>query len=373
MKVTIDGRAANWYRGTGIGTYTYQLINNINQIDFYNLYNIYISKDSSLDLKFKKNFNLFYGLDQVKNNFWQDVAIPNKIKDNTADVYHIPQNGIGTNFLVDNPKVITLHDIIPLKLPETVSDTYLKIFNDQIYHILNNIDGIITVSNYSKLDICKNLNYPEEKIFVTHLAAEDQYIPLDRTYCKNYLKTNYNISDNYILYVGGFSPRKNILGLIEAFNMSKNKLPLDSKLIILGTKGKSFDLYKKRAEELNLEKDIIFPGFIKAEEMPIFYNSALMLVYPSFYEGFGLPPIEAMACGTPVIASNITSIPEVVSDGAFLINPYDSVAISEAIKEVYLNENLRKNLILKGFKQASSYNWKQTAFDTINIYKKISL
>lgn len=373
MKVTIDGRAANWYRGTGIGTYTYQLINNINQIDFYNKYNIYISKNSNLDLNFKKNFNVLYSTQDIINNFWQAVAMPNAINDDIIDIYHVPQNGIGTNFSVNSPKVITLHDIIPLKLPETVSDNYLKIFNKQFSEILGNIDGIITVSNYSKSDICKNLNFPEEKIFVTHLAAEEQYMPLDKIYCKNFLKDNYNINDDYILYVGGFSPRKNILGLIEAFNTSKPKLKKDTKLIILGSKGKSFESYKNRAENLGLSEDVIFSGFIPTEHMPIFYNSAQMLIYPSFYEGFGLPPIEAMACGTPVIASNLTSIPEVVGDAAILINPHDSDSISNAIISLSLDNNLRKSLIQKGLNQSSLFNWKQTAFETINIYKKISL
>ena len=373
MKITIDGRAANWYRGTGIGTYTYQLINSINQIDFYNKYNIYISKNSKIDLKLKKNFNVLYSNQDVINNFWQDVAMPTKIDEDSTEIYHIPQNGIGTNFSVNTKKVITLHDIIPLKLPQTVSDNYLKIFNNQISSILNNIDGIITVSNYSKLDICKNLNFPEEKIFVTHLAAEEQYVPLDKTYCKDFIKNNYNIVDDYILYIGGFSPRKNILGLIEAFSLAKNKIKKNLKLIILGTKGKSFEIYKKRTEELKIENDVLFPGFIKTEHMPIFYSSALMLVYPSFYEGFGLPPIEAMASGTPVVASNLTSIPEVVGDAAVLINPYNQEDISEAIEKVALCPELRRNLIRKGLSQCALFNWKQTAFETINVYEKLIL
>ncbi|WP_066871729.1 glycosyltransferase family 4 protein [Clostridium mediterraneense] len=371
MDITIDGRASNWYRGTGIGNYTYQLINNINQVDFINKYTIYISKNSNLDLKLKKNFCLKHSDRKISNNFWEDIKSPNKINYANTNIYHIPQNGIGLDSDSDIPKVITLHDIIPLKLPKTVSENYLKIFNDQLPSILKNIDGIITVSNYSKEDIHKTLSFPKEKIFVTYLAAEEQYKPLNKKYCKAFLKENYNISDNYILYVGGFSPRKNILGLIEAFSTALPKLPSSTKLVVLGRKGNSYELYKSKVHELNLESKVIFPGFIPTDHMPIFYNSALMLVYPSFYEGFGLPPIEAMASGTPVISSNLTSIPEVVGDSSISVNPADIDEISKAIIELTSNTELRNSLIKSGLIQASKFNWKNTAFETINSYSSI--
>lgn len=372
MKITIDGRASNWYRGTGIGNYTYQLLNNINQIDFINKYDIYIAKNSSLDLKLKNNFSLKYSNKEINNNFWEDVKYPNLINCNDIDLYHIPQNGIGLNDNLNIPQIITLHDIIPLKLPNTVSDNYLKTFHEQIPKILKNINGIITVSEYSKEDISRTLGFPENKIFVTPLAAEKQYKPLDKCYCKKFLIDNYNIYDDYILYVGGFSPRKNILGLIEAFNLSVPKLKPTTKLVIIGRKGPSYNNYKSRAEELGIDSRVIFTDFIPISHMPIFYNAALMLVYPSFYEGFGLPPIEAMASGTSVVSSSLTSLPEVVGDCSVLVNPSDSYSISEGILKIALNHDFRSNLIREGIIHSSKFNWKNTAFETISAYQSFS-
>ena len=254
-------------------------------------------------------------------------------------------------------------------MPETVSDNYLKIFDTELPKILNNISGIITVSNYSKDDIHKTLGFPKEKIFVTHLAAESQYKPLDKSMCRMFLKEHYNLDDNYILYVGGFSPRKNILGLIEAFSKSVPSLSPSTKLVIIGHKGLSYENYKNRAIALGIEDKVIFTGFIPTNHMPIFYNSALMLVYPSFYEGFGLPPIEAMACGTPVISSNLTSIPEVVDNATMFVNPEDISDISQSIVKLATDSNFKNNLIQKGFNQSAKFNWHNTARETIKAYE----
>ncbi|WP_300350019.1 glycosyltransferase family 1 protein [Clostridium sp.] len=371
MKICIDGRAATLYRGTGIGNYTYQIINNLNQIDFLNNYNILIPKNSSLNLSNKTNFTYLNSSSNTEKNFWEFINIPNPKENILGDVYHIPQNGIGLSKPQDIKTVITLHDIIPMKMPHTVSDTFLRIFNSNIHSILDNIDGIITVSNYSKEDISKTFSYPKEKIFVTHLAAEEIYKPLNKFHCKEYIKSKYGIDKDFLLYVGGFSPRKNILGLIEAFNLVKNSHKKDLKLVIIGTKGPSYEIYKNRVCELNLNSSVIFPGFIDINDMPIFYSASKALVYPSFYEGFGLPPLECMACGTPVIASNVTSIPEVCEDSALLVNPSDIDELKENILILLNDSKFYSMMIHKGLAHSSKFNWKKTAYKTLETYAEI--
>ena len=259
-----------------------------------------------------------------------------------------------------------------MKMPDTVSGTFLKIFNENIQNILNNTDGIITVSNFSKEDISKTFSYPKEKIFVTHLAAEEIYTPLNKFHSSQYLKKHYGIDRDFLLYVGGFSPRKNILGLIEAFNLVKNSYKRDLKLVIIGTKGPSYEIYRKKVDELNLSSSVIFTGFIPIDDMPIFYSASKALVYPSFYEGFGLPPIECMACGTPVIASNLTSMPEVCQDAALLVDPYDVDEIKENILTLLNNHKFYSLMIYKGLSHSSKFNWKKTAYNTLEVYKHIS-
>lgn len=371
MKIGIDGRAAKWYRGTGIGTYTYQLLSALNSINSLNEYLLFMPKSSSCDIPFNNSFHIKNISDDNRSNFWDEVNIPNMLMDKDIELYHVPQNGVGLPENKTSPFVITLHDIIPYKMPETVGDTYLRIFNEEMPDIVKRCDGIITVSEFSKQDIAKAFNFPKDKIFVTHLAAEAIYFPMDREFCRTEIKKYYNIEDDYILYVGGFSPRKNIVGLIEAFAKLTNKYKRNIKLVIAGKQGKSYSIYKKRAQDLGIEEKVIFPGFIEIEHLPYLYNAAEVLVYPSFYEGFGLPPVEAMACGVPVITSCLTSIPEVTLDAAVLINPWDVEELCSTMIEVLCDETLRDKLILKGLVRSSELSWQNTAKGTLLAYSKI--
>lgn len=371
MKIGIDGRAAKWYRGTGIGTYTYQLINCLNKIDNINNYLLFMPENCKGDMSLKKNFTLDNISEENKSSFWDEVNIPNILKDRQTQLYHVPQNGVGIPLDKKCKFLITLHDVIPYKMPETVSDRYLKIFSEQIPKIIPECDGIITVSNFSKKDIVEAFDFPEDKIYVTPLASEDIYRPLDKRVSRYVSKKYYSIEGDFILYVGGFSPRKNIIGLIESFSKLVSLHKKDIKLVIAGRQGKSYTTYKKRAEELNIANKVVFPGFISMEHLPYVYNAAKLFVYPSFYEGFGLPPIEAMSCGIPVLASNVTSVPEVVGDGALLINPKDTESMCESMLKVLSDERLSQKLISAGIDKASKLSWEKTAKDTITIYNKI--
>jgi glycosyltransferase involved in cell wall biosynthesis len=371
MKIGIDGRAAKWYRGTGIGTYTYQLISSLNEIDKINEYMLFMPESSNCDISFNRNFQIKNITEGNKSNFWDEVNIPNILVDKDIELYHVPQNGVGLPEEKKCPFVITLHDVIPYKMPETCGDTYLRIFNEEMPNIVSKCDGIITVSQFSKEDIANTFNFPKEKIFVTHLAAEDIYRPLDKKECSNLIKSHYGIDGEYILYVGGFSPRKNIIGLIEAFSKLLSRYKRDIKLVIAGKQGKSYAIYKKRTQDLGVEDSVLFPGFIEVEHLPQLYNASKLLVYPSFYEGFGLPPVEAMACGIPVITSNVTSIPEVLGDSAIFINPNDVDELCSSMYEVLSNENLAEKLILKGLVRSSELSWNNTAKNTLLAYSKI--
>ncbi len=370
MRIGIDGRAAKWYRGTGIGTYTHELISNLNSIDSENNYLVFLPDGSTLN-NLNSNFKIKSINHSPNDNFWDEVSVPNILDNSKIDIYHVPQNGVGLSENINCTKVITLHDIIPLKMPETVSNRYLNIFNNVLPNLVPECQGIITVSQFSKDDIANEFNFPKEKIYVTPLAAEKIYKPLSKSKCKKIIKDKYSISDNFILYVGGFSPRKNILGLIESFSLIPPKKRKNLKLVITGRKGLSYPKYKQRAETLKVAEDVLFTGFIPLEDMPIFYNSAELLVYPSFYEGFGLPPLEAMACGTPVIASNVTSLPEVCSDSALLIDPNNIDELSYSIQRVLNDSMLMINMVKSGLNKSSSFSWQKTALNTVNAYNDI--
>ena len=370
MIIGMDTRSASWYRGTGIGTYSYELIRSVLKIDPHNLYNLY-TPTNNLIPEFEKTNTKVYNLYHDKsNNFWE--SINNNLYSLTGkeDLFHTHQNGIGLPMSKTCKNVITLHDLIPLKMPETVSESYMKIFNSEMPKIIDKCDGIITVSNYSKKDIIECFNFPEDKIFVTYLATDKTYHPIDKALCKELMKRIYNLTGKFILYIGGFSPRKNILNLINAFS-KLNDPHNEYKLIIAGTKGISYSIYKNRVDELNLSETVLFPGYIEIDHLPYLYNASELFVYPSFYEGFGLPPIEAMSCGVPVIASNVTSIPEIVGDAALFVNPHDIDDIFEKIETALYDDSIRNLLIDKGFNRVKSLSWDFTAQETLKSYEKI--
>lgn len=370
MKIGIDSRSVNLHSGTGIGTYTKNLISemiNINKDNEFTL--IWTGK---IDNDFTKdNTELIYCSGR-HSTFFEKEYIPNIINSKNLDLYHIPQNGIGFPFNYDINTVVTIHDLIPYTMPETVGSGYLKRFLKDMPNIIEKSKGIITVSEYSKKDILKFFSgYPEDKIFVTPLSTNSEFVPMNKDECRSKVQNKFNFNEPYILYIGGFSKRKNVHGLINAFSRVKNSLSKKYKLVLVGSlKDEGINL-KKYVESLNLENDVVFTGFSEDKDLPIFYNGADLFVYPSYYEGFGLPPLEAMSCKTPVITSNTTSIPEVTKNAAFLINPSLEEDLANAIFNVLENDNLKNNLIEKGYKRSLEFSWKQTAENTLNAYKNI--
>lgn len=373
MKIGIDARAAKWYRGTGIGTYTYQLINNLNNIDNKNEYLLFMPNSSVPDFNFSKNFKITTIDEMNSNNFWEEINLPNILTDSDIELYHVPQNGVGLPKNKICPFVITLHDVIPYRMPETVSERYLRIFNEELPKTIPLCDGIITVSNFSKYDISKAFNYPLNKIHVTYLAAEEIYRPLNKLYCQMEIKEKYHIDKKFILYVGGFSPRKNIMGLLNAYEKLSTKLKTDILLVIAGYKGKSYENYIEACEKLHIKEKVIFPGFIDMSDMPYLYNASELLVYPSLYEGFGLPPVEAMACGVPVVASNLTSIPEILSNNALLADPYNSDELYTSLYTGLFDVETRELLIEKGLLLSQKLTWQNTAISTLKAYSTIKI
>lgn len=372
MNIGIDARAATWYRGTGIGTYTYQLIKNINFYDKLNKYLLFLPDENKIDISPDENINIKLISEDRRDNFWEEVDIPNILNNKEIDSYLVPQNGIGLPKEKNCPFVITLHDVIPYKMPETVGPQYLNLFTKEVPHIINTCDSIITVSNFSKDDIHKEFSYPLEKIHVTHLAAEEIYYPRNKNYCIDYIRKKYKIEKDFILYVGGFSPRKNILGLIEAYSLLPKSIRENIDLVIIGKKGRSYYNYRDKAYELGVKNQVIFPGYIPVDELPTFYNACKVFCYPSFYEGFGLPPLEAMACGAPVISSSLTSMPEILGDAALYIDPYNINSIYESLYNLIDDDKLRNSLSFKGLLHSAKYNWKKTALETINVLNSLN-
>lgn len=369
MRIAIDARGINFYNGTGIGTYTENVLKNLINIDKINNYHIFWSGSNYESIK-RENCKIVM-TSKKHQRFFEDHYFPTNLSNEQIDIYHMPQNGIGFSQEVSCKKIITLHDLIPYVMPETVGKGYLLKFLKEMPIIIEGSDGIITVSEFSKRDILKFFPIDEKKIFVTPLAADKKYTPLDKGFCKNFLKVEYNLEDPFILYLGGFSERKNVASAIIAFSKIYKDLDKKYNLVIVGGYKDSSQRLLKLTDELNISSHVIFTGFVPEEHLPIFYNCCDTFIYPSFYEGFGLPPLEAMNCGAPVIASNLTSIPEVVGDGGILINPYDISEISSAMGNLLSSEKLKSELSYKGLKRAKEFSWQNTAQNTLKVYESV--
>ncbi len=366
MKIAMDSRSATIHSGTGIGTYT------------KNLVDVLINKDD-LDIKFfwtgdyskfpTNSLNKLCLVSSRNNTFFEKNFIPKYIHDNKIDLYHIPQNGIGLCPNSDVNTVVTIHDLIPYIMPETVGTGYLQKFLKDMPTIINSSKGILTVSNHSKNDILKFFpSCPSDKIIVTPLFANASFKPLSKKNCSNMLNQKYNINFPFILYLGGFSTRKNVKMLIDSFQSVLNDIPSYYKLLLLGSIKDEGNKLIDYVHSLGLSDRIIFLGYIKYNELPLFYNACKCFVYPSLYEGFGLPPLEAMSCMCPVITSNTSSIPEVTNSSAMLINPLDKDDLSNSIIKMINDTDIRNHYGLLGYNQSKNFSLDKTATDTINAY-----
>ncbi|BAK81302.1 glycosyltransferase family 4 protein [Candidatus Arthromitus sp. SFB-rat-Yit] len=372
MNFSIDIRGSHLYHGTGIGTYTKNLITHLLKIDKDNFYNLlYCGYNPT---QFKQSNSQIYFISRKHSSYFEQIYIPNLLQKNNLSLFHMPQNGIGYKELISSKKfksIVTIHDLIPYILPQTVGKSYLKNFLKQMPYIVENSSAIITVSEYSKQEIMKFFSVDPNKIFVTPLATSKNFKPLNTSYCKDILKEKFNIDYEFILYIGGFSKRKNIYNLISAFKMAYKNFNKPLKLVLLGQIREEFRKLLKMINENGLSDYIVFTGFVEEKYLPIFYNASEFFVYISLYEGFGLPLLEAMSCKKAIISSNVSSIPEVVDSTSYQVNPYDILEISESLCKLSNDNNLKNKLSENAYTRSKLFSWEKCTYSTLEIYKSL--
>jgi glycosyltransferase involved in cell wall biosynthesis len=312
---------------------------------------------------------LLMKLDRLPNLFF-DYRL-GKFIPRGYDIYHITNQNICDISYYDNlsTKIITVHDLIFYVYPTN----YLKkLFSRLLYNGLNKSDCIISISEATKKDLTRHFKIPEWKIKVIHLGVSHRFRPmypheLSSIYSKYALEQKYR----YLLHVGNPEPRKNVITLLKAFH----KLIKDFKLkdIRLLKINKFSKVDEKLIVELGLQDYVKVVNVVPEKDLISFYNIADIFVFPSFYEGFGFPPLEAMACGTPVITSNTSSIPEVVGDAGILLNAGDTDGFAAAICQVLSDDKLREEMRIKGLEKAREFNWEKTARETLEVYRNVTL
>lgn len=276
-------------------------------------------------------------------------------------------------FGVKGKKAVYIYDMAYMAYPETIRKETLDMLYREVEKACIRADKIITISEFSKMEIKKYLKIDDKKVAVVPCGVDNKIFRAD--YEKEEIERVtkiYGISFPYFLYLGTLEPRKNIPRLIEAYfrlkSVKPSRLP---KLVIAGKKGWNYENIFETVQRYYLEEDVIFTGYVKDEDVPYLLSGALCFVFPSLYEGFGMPPLEAMACGTPVISSKVASIPEVVGNAGILIDPNDSEALCKAMYEMVINEKKRKKLQEKGLERSRKFSWKASAEKLCSVYQEM--
>ena len=282
------------------------------------------------------------------------------------DVVHFPNQHFGRYAVVLKKRpVITVHDLARISFDFDKETTMEKFLLRLDVRGIKRAAHIIAVSQNTKDELVRYLRIPLDKISVVYNGVDhDIFKP----------SAGKKLVDKpYILYVGSERPRKNLPRLLQAFSQIRADFR-GLKLLKLGPFGRSYEFRKqtlKQVERLQISADVIFVDHVAEDDLPYYYSAASMLVYPSLYEGFGLPPVEAMACGCPVVTSNVSSLPEVVGDAALMIDPYNVDALAKAMAEILTNDGLRRGMIERGLAQAEKFSWEKTAAETLEIHEKV--
>jgi len=369
-KIGIDARMYG-YAQTGIGNYIRHLLKYIFELDKENNYVIFLLPEEYDNFKLPNKRIRKIKVSAKWYGWKEQFLFPIELYKENLDLMHFTH--FNSPVLYFKKSIVTIHDVTPYFFPgHKMKSVIRKIgFRTVFFSSVKKASKVIAVSKNTKIDIVKHFKIKKNKINVIYEGADSQFKVISNNQKITEIKKKYNITKPFIFYTGVWRNHKNLVGLVKAFGILKNKYKLNYQLVLGGKEDPYYPEVRKTWEKLGLEKEIIRTGFIKQEELPLFYNATEIFVIPSFYEGFGLIGLEAMACGTPVVSSNKTSLPEVLGDAAIYFNPNNPKEMAEKMKLVLTDKKLYNELREKGFEQVRKYSWEKMGEETIEIYKKI--
>lgn len=299
--------------------------------------------------------------------WFEQVALPGACWAESVDLLHVPY--FGSPLRPTCPTIVTVHDLISLVLPHYRSSLLVRAYAALVSAAAKRVDIVIADSQHTKSDIVRLLGIPGERVLVVPLACEERFHPVREVEHLKGIRQKYGLAEDFILYMGGLDFRKNVPLLIRAFAATDGRWQLAIAGEPYTGRGSLFPNLPEVASECGVEKRTRFLGLVAEEDKPALYSMASLFVFPSIYEGFGLTPLEAMACGAPVLCSNATSLPEVVGDAAILFDPSDEKALAELLASVLPDDGRRNELRRRGLEQARKFSWRRTAEETIAAYK----
>lgn len=367
MRIGIDARKLHDF---GIGTYIRNLLRHLARIDGQTEFVILCRPEDRETLAaVGENFR---AVPESSGNYSiaEQIKVPWALRREGVTLFHAPHYVLPP--LVGCRSVVTIHDVIHLMFPQYLPNrAALHYARWSITQAARRATRVMTVSESSKRDILRYVDTQPEKIDVIHNAYDERFAiePAEEDVAR--VRERYQLHDQFVLYAGNVKPHKNLERLIDALHLVRKQGLDNLKLVLIGDEISKYTALRRAVHRHQLHKYVRFLGYLPEETLAVMYRLAGVFVFPSLYEGFGLPPLEAMASGTPVVTSNVSSLPEVAGDAAVLVDPYEPQAIADGIYRVLTDEPLRRELILKGIARAGQFSWEQSVRRVRAIYGEV--
>jgi glycosyltransferase involved in cell wall biosynthesis len=368
MKVAIDARKLHDF---GIGTYIRNILRHLARLDRDTEY-VLLCHEPDLDVATHLGPNFRAVLEPAGNySVREQLHVPWLLARERPDVYHAPHYVLP----VATPcrSVVTIHDCIHLMFPQYLPNRLAYAYaRGAMWSAARRSDRILTVSEASKRDILRFFNVPADKVVVVYNAIDEHFWDEPQPDDVARVRERFQLDHQFVLYVGTIKPHKNLVRLIEAFARLRDGAFDDLKLLIIGDEISKLPALRRAVHSHKLHKHVRFLGFLPDDTLRVLYRLASVFVFPSLYEGFGLPPLEAMACGAPVVTSNVSSLPEITGDAAQLVDPYDIDSIVDGMRRVLTNPALAAEMRRKGMARAREFSWEQSVTRTLDTYRQVA-
>ena len=369
MRIAIDAHSVGTELG-GNESYATNLIEALAEIDSVNHYTLYVTRREALE-RFNNRWPNFAVRATLPHTplIRIPLTLSAELRKNPVDILHVQFTAPP---FAPCPVVATIHDLSFEHLPQTFKRRSLMQLRLTVRHTARNAAHIITLSEYSRRDIMETYGIAPERISVTPASAPASFAPVTDEKELARVRDLYGIKGDYVLSVGSIQPRKNLSRLIAAYSNLRRaqpggKLP---QLVLVGKCAWLYDETLRTIKDLEVSNSVVLTGYVPEDDLPALYSGALFFVYPSYFEGFGLPPLEAMKCGAAVIVGNKTSLPEIVGDAGVLVDPFDVNDVACAMERLMRDSSFRSQLQAKGLERAKLFDWRETARTTLAIYEK---
>ena len=367
MRIGIDATALP-LQLVGAGNYIVNLTNALLRVDTANEYILFVKPIHRALFEADERVQIVPVAlaSRIQRIVWEQTALPRLARQCRLNVLHSPHYTMPLT--LGCASVVTFHDMTFFLYP-AMHKLYKRVFFRAMIHLsARYANAIIADSESTRQDIVRMLRLDAAKVTTVTLGVSASYHPIGDAAALEKIKSKYRLPDKFVLYIGVLEPRKNLPTLVRAFKTLTERGGAHT-LVIVGRKGWMYDELFRTIASLGLAERVIFTGYAPEEDLPLLYNAADVFVYPSFYEGFGLPVLEAMACGAPVITSNISSMPEIVGNAGILVNPYHADELADAMLRLIQNGDLRKRLARRGIERAKSFSWERAAQTTLAVYE----